>query len=64
MVLACQGQLRLAPGGQVIGIHMQAALQLASARGHDVGVLAELLSPAETGLLEALRTDTGPTNGR
>jgi hypothetical protein len=33
MLLACQGQVRLAPNGQVIGIDMDAALQVATARG-------------------------------
>ena len=30
MLLACQGQLRLAPSGHVIGIDMDAALRLAA----------------------------------
>jgi len=34
VLLACQGQLRLAPSGQVIGIDMHAALRLAAARGY------------------------------
>jgi hypothetical protein len=51
---ACQGQLRLAPRGQVIGIDMHAALQLAAARGHDLAVFSELLPAAEAGLVEAL----------
>ena len=45
MLLACQGQLRLAPSGQVIGIDMQAALQLAVARSYGLAVLSELLPP-------------------
>ena len=52
MLLACQGQLRLAPSGHVIGIDMNAALRLASARGHDLAVLSELLPAAEAGLLK------------
>jgi hypothetical protein len=51
VLLACQGQLRLAPSGHVIGINMQAALQLVSARGYDPA--------AEAGLIEALRADPG-----
>jgi hypothetical protein len=53
VLLACQGQLRLAPSGHVSGIDMQAALQLASARGCILEVLSELLPAAEVGLVEA-----------
>jgi hypothetical protein len=59
VLLACQGQLRLAPSGHVIGIDMGAALQVAGARGCDLEVLSELLPAAEAGLVEALSTD-GP----
>ena len=55
VLLACQGQLRPAPSGHVIGIHMNAALRLAAARGCDLPVLSELLPAAEAGLIEALR---------
>jgi hypothetical protein len=51
---AKNGQLRLAPSAQVIGIDMDAALTLAAARGHDVAVLSELLPAAEAGLVAAL----------
>jgi len=54
VLLACQGQLRLAPSGQVIGIDMQAALQLAVARSYGLSVLSELLPTAEAGVVEAL----------
>jgi hypothetical protein len=57
MLLACQGQLRLAPSGHVIGIDMDAALTLAKARGYDLGVLSVLLPAAEAGLVEALCSD-------
>jgi hypothetical protein len=57
VLLACQGQLRLAPSGHVIGIEMNAALSLATARGYDLAVLSELLPAAEAGLIEALRAD-------
>jgi hypothetical protein len=53
VLLACQGQLRLAPSGHVVGIDMGAALRLGAARGCDVAVLAELLPAAEAGLIEA-----------
>jgi hypothetical protein len=58
VLLACQGQLRLAPSGQVIGIDMSAALRIAAARGCDLAVLSELLPAAEAGLVEALDTKT------
>ena len=57
MLLACQGQLRLAPSGHVIGIDMHAALSLAAARSYDLAALSELLPPAEAGLVEALCRD-------
>jgi hypothetical protein len=49
MLLACQGQLRLAPSGHVIGI--------SAARGADLAALSELLPAAEAGLVEALCSD-------
>jgi hypothetical protein len=58
VLLACQGQLRLAPSGHVIGIDMSAALGIAAARGCDVAVLSELLAAAEAGLVGALDTRT------
>ena len=54
VLLACQGQLRLAPSGHVIGVDMDAALRLGAARGCDLAVLSELLPAAEAGLIEAL----------
>jgi hypothetical protein len=54
VLLACQGQLRLAPSGQVIGIDMDAALKMGAARSCDLGVLSELLPAAEQGLVEVL----------
>jgi hypothetical protein len=53
VLLACQGQLRLAPSGHVIGIDMDAALRIAAARHHDLAVLSELLPAAEAGLVDA-----------
>jgi hypothetical protein len=64
VLLACQGQLRLAPSGHIIGIDMHAALQIGAARGSDLAALSELLPAAEAGLVEALRStevrDDGP----
>jgi hypothetical protein len=64
VLLACQGQLRLAPSGHVVGIDMQAALQLASARDYDIAVVSELVPAAEAGLIEAVCSnrvrDDGP----
>ena len=57
VLLACQGQLRLAPSGHVIGIDMDAALKIGAARGSDLAVLSELLPAAEAGLVEALCND-------
>jgi hypothetical protein len=57
VLLACQGQLRLAPSGHVVGIDMNAALRIATARGCDLTVLSELLPAAERGVVEALCSD-------
>jgi hypothetical protein len=57
VLLACQGQLRLAPSGHVIGIDMSTALSLGAARGSNLAVLSELLPAAEAGLVEPLCSD-------
>ena len=57
VLLACQGQLRLAPSGQMIGIDMNAALKIGAARGCDLAVLSELLPAAEAGLVDAVYGD-------
>jgi hypothetical protein len=57
VLLACQGQLRLAPSGHVVGIDMNTALRLGAARGCELAVLSEMLPAAEAGLIEALRAD-------
>jgi len=54
VLLACQGQVRLAPSGHVVGIDMDGAVTLATARGYDLAVLSELLPAAEAGFVEAL----------
>jgi hypothetical protein len=59
VLLACQGQLRLAPSGHVIGIDMDTALKIGAARGYDRAVLSELLPAAEAGLVEALCAGRG-----
>jgi hypothetical protein len=59
VLLACQGQLRLAPSGHVIGIDMDAALKLGAARGWNLEVLSELLPAAEAGLVEAWCPEKG-----
>jgi hypothetical protein len=56
VLLACQGQLRLAPSGRVIGIDIDAALKIGAARSCDLAVLSELLPAAEAGLVEGLCT--------
>jgi hypothetical protein len=57
VLLACQGQLRLAPSGHVIGIDMDAALKIGAARVCDLATLSELLPAAEAGLVDALCSD-------
>jgi hypothetical protein len=57
VLLACQGELRLAPSGRVVGIEMSTALRLSAIRGYDLAVLSELLPAAEAGLVEALCSD-------
>jgi hypothetical protein len=55
VLLACRGQLRLAPSGHVIGIDMDAVLKIGAACGADLAALSELLPAAEAPLVEALR---------
>jgi hypothetical protein len=59
VLLACQGQLRPAPSGHVIGIDMNAALRIGAARGWNLEVLSELLPAAEAGLVEAWCAEKG-----
>jgi hypothetical protein len=59
VLLACQGQLRLAPSGHVVGIDMSAALRIGAARGCELAVLSELLPAAEAALVDALSMDRG-----
>jgi hypothetical protein len=47
VLLACQGQLRLAPSGHLVGIDMSTAFRLGATRGYDL--LSELLPAAEAG---------------
>ena len=49
MLLACQGQLRFARSGHVIGIDMDAALGYRVARCFNLVVVSELLPAAEAG---------------
>jgi hypothetical protein len=63
VLLACQGQLRLAPSGHVIGIDIDAALKIAAARVCDLAVLSELLPAAEAGLIEAMCSDRVRADG-
>jgi hypothetical protein len=57
VLLACQGQLRLAPSGHATGIDMDTALRLGAARGSDLAVLAELVPAAEADFVEALKLE-------
>jgi hypothetical protein len=63
VLLGCQGQLRLAPSGHVIGIDMNAALRIGAARSCDLAALSELLPAAEAGLVEAGCSDRGRDDG-
>jgi hypothetical protein len=63
VLLACRGQLRLAPSGHVIGIDMNAGLDIGAARGHDVGALSVLLPAAEAGFVDALCIDRVRNDG-
>ena len=57
VLLACQGQLRLASSGHIVGIDLDAALKIGAARGSNLAVLAELMPAAEAGFVEALCAD-------
>ena len=63
VLLACQGQLRFAPSGHLIGIDMDAGLRMGAARGHDHAALSELLPAAEVGLVEAIGSDRVRNDG-
>ncbi|WP_085440249.1 DUF7697 family protein [Magnetofaba australis] len=52
VILACQSQLRVAPSGQVLGLDMSVALQMADAMELEHGTAAELLPWAEMGMRE------------
>ena len=60
VLLACQGQLRLAPSGRVIGIDLDTALKIGAARCYNLAVVSgELLPAAEGALIEAIRAGEG-----
>jgi hypothetical protein len=63
VLIACQGQLRLAPSGHIIGIDMNAALRMGAARGSDPAVLSKLLPAAEGGWSMPLSMDRGRRDG-
>lgn len=58
MLMASQGQVRLAPSGHVIGVDLNVTSQIAAAKGYDIAVLAELLPVAETGMVDGLASAT------
>jgi hypothetical protein len=64
VLLACQGQIRLAPSGHIIGIDMGAALRIGTACGSDRVVLSELLPAGEAGLVEAVARGSDETNAQ
>ena len=53
-LLVCQGQLRLAPSGEVVGIEMDAALRIGAARDYDLKGAERALAVAEFGIVEAV----------
>ena len=62
MLLACHGQLRLAPSGRVIGIDLDAALKIGAARCYNLAVVSELLPAAEAGLVEVRKPSGAMSN--
>jgi hypothetical protein len=54
VLLACRGQLRLAPSGHIVCVAMYAALRLAAAPACHLAVLSELLPAAEAELVEVV----------
>ena len=52
--MRCQGQLRPAGMGGVIGLDLPAALRMARALGYDEAAMAELLPYAERGMVTAI----------
>jgi hypothetical protein len=54
ILLRVAGQIRVAPGGVVIGIDMGTAMHMAEALGFDIAAVTDLLPDAEAGLLEGL----------
>ena len=56
--MRCQGQLRTAGMGGVIGLDLSAVLQLAHTLGYDETAMAELLPYAERGMVTAINART------
>jgi hypothetical protein len=59
--MACLGQLRVAPSGQVTGLDMAAALMTAQVSGYDADTVSELLQEAESVMIPLLNST--PDNG-
>jgi hypothetical protein len=53
-----QNHIRVGPTGQILGLDLGLALELARARGHDPEVTSELLPASEAGILEACNDHT------
>ncbi len=62
MVTRLGGQLRVAPGGSVIGWDMGAALSLASALGICLVAVAELLPAIEAGMVRKINEQMEQNN--
>jgi hypothetical protein len=56
----CQGQVRLAPRGGLLGFDLSAALAMGHALGYRAPALAELLPEIEAGLVEAVAATPAP----
>lgn len=57
LIIACSRQLRISPGGGVLGVDMLAALEMARSLGYDMKEMAILLPWAELGLVNALNKE-------
>jgi hypothetical protein len=52
LLMLCQTQLRISPMGHILGFDLAAFLNVAAVKNYPVSLMAELLQPAETGMLE------------
>lgn len=62
--MASLGQLRLSPSGHVVGLGVDAALQIAQMRGYDTATVSELLQEAEAAIVPLLNDNGTDENGQ